>query len=206
MSSFLFRTRCLRHHLSSTISQLRHSQCHPTPPTALRVAARYYHLEKRPKPLSLPEGHTSLLPLVYSCSNLNLPPRDPYHGSRDGEQHISSKRADGSTADIETVIPFYLAGEPLSGLGHQPVGFLRPTVAQALLKDHEVYMEKGQPSPWHCSHNAARWSFSDAINREGRTARTREMESLVRRWKTEGAFEDILRGEHFNTSYGATVV
>jgi hypothetical protein len=83
----------------------------------------------------------------------------------------------------------------------QPIGWLRPKVVEALKKDHETELRRNQRSPWQLQYASESdgvplsVAFASWINAEGKQQRTLHMERLVKEWRQEQLFTDILRGQ-----------
>ncbi|KAJ3504136.1 hypothetical protein NLJ89_g8100 [Agrocybe chaxingu] len=152
---------------------------------------RLYHVDFAPPPsLSLPRGHHSLLPLVYSCNNLILP-RDTQRPTT-----VGTRTAEGDVVNEEHVIPFLLSQDQKDG----PVGYLRAQVASALEEDHQKHLVSGAASPWDLRYSREQArdlvsvAFAPWVNEGGKYTRTMHMERIVYEWKKHGLFKEILRG------------
>jgi len=158
------------------------------------LLSRSYHSERVPAPLRLPPGFPSLLPLVLSCSNLLLRPRDP-----NGTYSVSTRTSNGGITDEESATAFFLSRPGCSEARQRPIGFLRKEVSNALEKDHERQKHQTSKSPWDLQYSSSNEltsvSFAPWVNQGGRYTRTSHLERLVREWKDELVFEDILRGQ-----------
>lgn len=160
-------------------------------------STRFYHTQPRPEPLGLPAGCHSLVSLINTCSNLVVSTRGTSHT-------VGTKISDGSLTNEETVVPFRLFAPDHSifdSQGQRNIGLLRPQVVDAIIKDH---VQAGSESPWTVTYpNASSSStgasptaisFSNWVNGAGHNARTSQVEKVVRQWKQNKMFEDILRG------------
>ena len=158
------------------------------------MPSRSYHSICVPAPLRLPPGFPSLLPLVLSCNNLLLHPRDP-----NGTYSVSTRTRNGGIIDEESATAFCLSRPGCSEARQAPIGFLRKEVSSALEKDHERQKYQTSKSPWDLQYSSSNEltsiSFAPWVNQGGRYTRTSHLERLVREWKDELVFEDILRGQ-----------
>ena len=152
------------------------------------------------RPVSLPAGCWTLLPIVDRCDNARLPqgPFGPDATVRVPPQRAAGARA-GSSQQVERLVPFYVKQDDV-----QPIGFLRPAVLAALLADNEgaVKRRKAQPC-WiiqstsedaedrNSIHGVA---FADWVNEDGKEGRHDQMDRLVRGWKEDGLFAGELKG------------
>ncbi|GLB41827.1 putative protein with domain of unknown function (DUF4743) [Lyophyllum shimeji] len=172
--------------------------------SALRTQRSSYHAERRPIPLKLPAGHSTLLPLVLSCSNLVL---QEVPGTIIPRYIVGSRTEDGSVHSEETVVPFLLSNPGTSPNAspeeRRPVGFLRKEVTEAIVSDHTTSLFSELASPWDVQYSASSRqtgtlpesiSFAPWVNMEGETSRTKHIQGLVKRWRSQGMFADILRG------------
>jgi hypothetical protein len=156
---------------------------------------RSYCSKPRPAALKLPTAYSTLLPLVLSSSNLEISP-GPWHTPHLRHQ-VATRTRDNHCVDEETVLPFFLS-TPYSPQC-RPIGFLRPEVVNALEADHSNQISAHKISPWnlqYSGHSEKPWSVSFAswVNEAGNRARTVHIERLVREWKRENLFHNILRG------------
>ncbi|KAF9054504.1 hypothetical protein BJ165DRAFT_1439377 [Panaeolus papilionaceus] len=179
--------------------------------------SRSYHADFTPvKPLSLPAGHHSLLPLVHSCNNLILPTSSSLtidaldSSSPQHQPTISTRSPTGEAIATETVVPFHLSHsnaslsplqDPNIAASRGPVGLLRPQVASALEDDHQKHLVSGAASPWDLRYTKTDGqsvlrsvAFADWVNEGGKYTRTMHMERIVDDWKKHGQFKEILRG------------
>jgi len=162
---------------------------------ARRSLLRFYHAGSRPTPLRLPSEHPSLLPLVLSSSNLRL---SPFPHNSIVRHRVSTRKASDVCSDEEFVVPFYVS--TLTFPECQPTGWLRPQVVEALKKDHETELRRNQRSPWQLQYASESdgvllsVAFAPWINAGGQQQRTLHMERLVKEWRQEQLFADILRG------------
>ncbi|PPQ63814.1 hypothetical protein CVT24_009809 [Panaeolus cyanescens] len=173
--------------------------------------SRSYHADFTPvKPLSLPAGHHSLLPLVHSCNNLVLPSRSSLDqdNSDTNLPTISTRSPTGESIATEQVVPFHLSHttdshitNPTLTISRGPVGFLRPQVASALEDDHQKHQLSGAASPWDLRYAKSESqsiltsvAFADWVNDGGKYTRTMHVERIVGDWKKHGHFKEILRG------------
>lgn len=163
----------------------------------LRRLSRFYHLHPRPAPLRLPAGCPSLLPLVISSSNLIIRPPSENPGS---SYSVGTRISDGSIINKENVVPFYLSSQTSSQSKHNPIGFVRPEVSNALQKDHRRQINETSKSSWDLQYSLAgdisSIAFAPWINQGGRYSRTQHMERLIHEWKSEDIFTDILKGKN----------
>lgn len=160
------------------------------------LALRSYHTNSAAsaRPLRLPSGHQSLLPLVRSCSNLILPHNNPCQPET---PHcvMASRKSEGAISDEEIVVPFLISHDP----SDKPVGYLRPQVVSAIEEDHQKHLISGSASPWDlryskdCPTCVKALAFADWVNEGGKFARTMHMERIVQDWQKREMFKDVLR-------------
>ena len=168
-------------------------------PKALQLLAfdklsRRFHKNYTPTtPLILPHGHSSLLPLALSCSNLVLP-KNPWHSA---EAHlVGSRTPDGSIVGEEQVIPLLLEHSP----EHSPVGYLRPAVAAEIEDDHQSHLISHAASPWELRYSQTTpkqlksVAFAQWVNEGGKYTRTMHIDRIVLEWRKRKLFSEILRG------------
>lgn len=156
-----------------------------------RKALRSYHTAV--KPLRLPSGHHSILPLIHECNNLVLPHR---LWQSEMDHTIATRIANGSSVDEETVLPLLISHH------HQekPVGFIRQRVALALEGDHQKHLISGSASPWDLRYSKdspkrlKSVAFAAWVNEGGKYTRTMHMGRLVSDWRKQNLFKEILRG------------
>lgn len=158
------------------------------------VTLRFCHPDSRPTPLRLPSGHNSLLPLVFSSSNLCI---SPSLHDQTMQYCVFTRNQSNISQDPEFVLPFYVS-TPVSP-ECRPIGWLRPQVVEALEKDHETELCRNRKSPWQFQRNESDGlpqaaAFARWINAGGPLLRTLCIEKLVTRWRREQLFPDILRG------------
>lgn len=129
----------------------------------------------------------SVLPLVHSAINLALP-SGPF------DDPAIAYRASCNAGLIpqeeeEQLLPMFLHSTSLSS----PIGFLRPKVAQEILKNHQ---ESGKKSIWNVLRTSDDfpWAICFADHVADFETRTHAMRVVLERWKTEGLFPDILKG------------
>ena len=150
--------------------------------------------DQRKHALRLPPSSSSLLPLIVSSNNLvfSLSPNISERGS------IYTRSTDNTPIQKELIVPFLLSA-PTEDHLPRPIGFLRPDVIHRLVADLPLFQHHSGESPWvlgRDSEGIQYVSFSPAVNREGKSSRTFHINQLVRRWRQEEIFEDILRGIH----------
>ena len=153
-----------------------------------RISHHPYHTANPVRPLQLPAGHQSLLPLVYSCNNLILP-HNPYQS--DTPCIIASRNSEGATIDEETVVPFLISHDP----SEKPVGYLRPQVVSALEDDHQKHLVSGSASPWdfrYSTKSLKSLAFAEWVNEGGKFTRTMHMERIVLDWQKKKMFKEVL--------------
>lgn len=131
--------------------------------------------------------HRSVLPLVHSAINLTLP-TGPF------DDPAVTHRASCNAGSIppeeeEQLFPMFLGSTSLS----RPIGFLRPKVAEEILKNHQ---ESGEKSIWNVLHGPgdSLWAICFADQIADFETRTHAMRVVLERWKSEGLFPDVLKG------------
>lgn len=144
------------------------------------------------RPLQLPSGHQSLLPLVHSCSNLVL----PYNPCQSETPHIiASRNSEGAIIDEEIVVPLLISHDSLE----KPVGYLRPQVVSALEDDHQKHLVSGSASPWDLRYSKdstkslKSLAFAEWVNEGGKFTRTMHMERIVLDWHRRQMFKEVLK-------------
>ncbi|KIJ13912.1 hypothetical protein PAXINDRAFT_163514 [Paxillus involutus ATCC 200175] len=129
----------------------------------------------------------SVLPLVLSSINLALPsgPFDDPATTHRASCHASPV----SAVEEEPLLPMFLH----SSLPKSPIGFLRPKVVEAILRDDE---QGGKNSIWNVFRRPddSPWAITFADHIADFEARSQAMSTCLKRWKDEGFFPDILRG------------
>jgi hypothetical protein len=132
-------------------------------------------------------NNRSVLALVNSAINLALP-AGPF------DDPIATHRASCNTKLIlpgeeERLLPLFLRSTSLSS----PIGFLRPKVAEEILKTHQG---NGQQSIWNVLRRPddSPWAICFADHLAEFETRTQAMRVVLERWKTEGLFRDVLKG------------
>jgi len=131
--------------------------------------------------------HQSILPLVHSAINLALP-SGPFNNP--AATHRASCNAKLILPEEEEqLLPMFLRSTSLSS----PIGFLRPQVAEEILKNHQ---ESGKQSIWNVLRRPdnSPWAICFADHVADSETRTNAMRAVVERWKTEGLFRDVLKG------------
>ncbi|KAF8350957.1 hypothetical protein F5887DRAFT_935225, partial [Amanita rubescens] len=131
--------------------------------------------------------HRSLLPLVHSAINLALP-SGPFNNP--AATHRASCNAKSILPEEEEqLLPMFLRSTSLSS----PIGFLRPQVAEEILKNHQ---ESGKQSIWNVLRRPdnSPWAICFADHVTNSETRTNAIRVVIERWKTEGLFRDILKG------------
>jgi len=176
----------------------------PTSNTCLRTSyaqnvnifLRAYHADFTPvKPLRLPAGHHSLLPLVNSCNNLILS-QSPSPTHAESPPTIANRTTEGAVVNEEVVVPFLLSQGDLES----PVGFLRSQVASAIEDDHQRHLVSHSASPWelryskHLPKGLKSVAFAEWVNEGGKYTRTMHMERIVLDWRKHGLFPEVLKG------------
>jgi hypothetical protein len=148
------------------------------------VTMNYAHL--RCMATSVPPQN-SVLPLVLSSINLALPsgPFDDPATTHRASCHASPV----SAVEEEPLLPMFLH----SSLPKSPIGFLRPKVVEAILRDDE---QGGKNSIWNVFRRPddSPWAITFADHIADFEARSQAMSTCLKRWKDEGFFPDILRG------------
>jgi hypothetical protein len=148
---------------------------------------------QRPKPLVFPKRFQSVLPFLLACSNLQLP-RGPWGFQK--KSLVFTRKSNRTLANREIIVSFFLDDMvPFPN----PVGFLRPEVADGLLRDDQAQSNAEGGSPWNISRSrgqAVSVSFSPSINKQGRSAREAVMKRLLDGWREDGSFRDILSGAY----------
>lgn len=152
-------------------------------------------VEPHIKPLGLPSGSWTLLPIIEKCDNAVLPAWPP---------RSQSEQTDADAED--RLVPFFVEEQDT-----RPVGFLRPKVLQAMLDDNEAMttkMKMAEPC-WQVRtrtndakeavaadglHNIESVAIAKWINDEGKETRSEHMDRLVRKWREQGLFSDELGG------------
>lgn len=206
------------------------------------------------RPLVLPSGTYTLLPAIERCNNASLPqgPFGPFWHQRareesralkaereslekihkeekDGDEHTPALLATLSLHEKdadEELIPFFVhEGDK------KPIGFLRPSIVQALLKDNETAINKLKmepcwkvlsytPRPASTSTNSRGdntvenndneeeviWAIcmNEWLNEEGKEGRSEHFDRLVRGWHQSNQFNEKLKGwrEELYAVYG----
>ena len=124
----------------------------------------YDQLKRRP--LVLPSGHFSVLPLVES---------------------ISLNPITLATCSPLGLTPFYVGSQD-----QRPIGWLKASVVEAIEADNAKLMAiKVRPSFIVLEGRVA---FSDDCNEGGQEARTEHIDRLVRNWKEQQLFASELKG------------
>lgn len=129
----------------------------------------------------------SILPLVHSAINLALP-SGPFNNP--GATHRASCNAKSILPEEEEqLLPMFLRSTSLSS----PIGFLRPQVAEEILKNHQ---ENGKQSIWNVLRRPdnSPWAICFANHIADSETRTNAVRVVIEKWKTEGLFRDILKG------------
>ncbi|KAF9221180.1 hypothetical protein BS17DRAFT_786025 [Gyrodon lividus] len=130
---------------------------------------------------------SSVLPLVLSSINLALPsgPFDDPTTTHRASCYASSVPAE----EEERLLPMFLH----SSLPKSPIGFLRPKVMEKILCDHE---QCGKNSMWNVFRRPddSPWAIAFADHIADFAARSQAMSGLLRAWKDDGFFPDILKG------------
>ena len=149
---------------------------------------RSYCSKPPPAALKLPTTHPTLLPLVLSSSNLEIP-QGPWHTPH-LPHRVATRTENNNGVNEETVLPFFLS-TPHSPQC-RPIGFLRPEVLNALQVDHRNQISAHKISPWNLhmqypDHSEKPWSVSFAswAHEVGNRARTAHIDRLVREWKRQ---------------------
>jgi len=183
----------------------------PTSNTCLRTSyaqnvnifLRAYHADFTPvKPLRLPAGHHSLLPLVNSCNNLILS-QSPSPTHAESPPTIANRTTEGAVVSEEVVVPFLLSQGDLES----PVGFLRSQVASAIEDDHQRHLVSHSASPWelryskHLPKGLKSVAFAEWVNEGGKYTRTMHMERIVLDWRKHGLFPEVLKGVCVSSHY-----
>jgi len=148
-------------------------------------------------------SHNSLLTRIQSSNNVQLPvtPFDPKTPCR----ATSTNSEAPHKYDEEVLVPFFLQYPSTSGKRAAPLGFLRPSVANALLEDHHSQPDasgrscwsfhgKDQPLTGSLSKNDM-WALSFSPHIRSEALRTQAVTRLVEKWRSVGMFPDILKGE-----------
>ena len=159
---------------------------------SLHSLPRSYHTQPI-RPLQLPSGYQSLLPLVRSCSDLSLP---HYPCQSETPYVIASYNPEGAILDEEAVVPFLISHEP----SEKPVGYLRTQVASALEDDHQKHLVSGSASPWDLRYSKnsttnclKALAFAEWVNEGGKFTRTMHMERIVLDWRKRKMFKEVLK-------------
>jgi hypothetical protein len=139
--------------------------------------------------LTFPHGHKTLLPLVNSCNNLSI---SSIGGSE--KRQVQTRNADGTLSNKEIVVPFVLRHDREDRC-RRPLGYLRPHVLDRIVEEGNKWIL----SPWSyrkCSDGTVESvAFEDFHFDEGKdNVPTFYLEEMVRRWKTENTFPEILKG------------
>ena len=143
--------------------------------------------------LNTVNSHRSVLALVNSAINLALP-AGPFDNPT--AAHRASCNAKSiPPGDEERLLPMFLSSTSLSS----PIGFLRPKVAKEILKNHQ---ENGQQSTWNVLRGPddSPWAICFADHVAEFKTRTRAMHEVLKRWKIEGLFWDVLKGMYYMLS------
>lgn len=148
------------------------------------------------KPLRLPNGHHSILPLIHECNNLVLPHR---RWQSEMDHIIATRTASGESVNEETVLPLLISHHHRE----KPVGFIRQQVALALEGDHQKHLISGSASPWDLRYSKGypkrlkSVAFAAWVNEGGKYTRTMHMGRIVSDWRKQNLFKEILRGSCF---------
>lgn len=131
--------------------------------------------------------HHNLVQLVHSAINLTLP-LGPFNDP--ATIHRASCNASLiPQEEEEQLLPMFLRPTSLSS----PTGFLRPKVVMEILKNHK---ESGEKSIWNVlrRQDDSAWAICFADHVAEYETRTQAMRMILERWKSEGLFQDILKG------------
>ena len=167
-----------------------------------RIGQRLYATRAAPLRLS---SSDSLLARIQSSNNVQLPvgPFDPKIPC-----HATSTDSKDTKHDQEVLVPFFLNYPPTAGTQASPLGFLRPSVAEALLNDHHSQLGVYGQSCWsfhgkenHLSGSPSIgqvWALSFLPHISNQALRTDVAMRLVEKWRQTGMFPDILKGTVVN--------
>ena len=165
-----------------------------------RIGQRLYATRVAPLRLS---SSDSLLARIQSSNNVQLPvgPFDPKIPCRAMSADPKDPRP---KHDEEVLVPFFLNYPPIAGTQASPLGFLRPSVAEALLNDHHSQLGVYGRSCWsfhgkenHLSGSLSTgqlWALSFSPHISNQALRTDVAMRLVEKWRQTGMFPDILKG------------
>ncbi|KAH8826243.1 hypothetical protein DL96DRAFT_1277320 [Flagelloscypha sp. PMI_526] len=141
--------------------------------------------------------HRTLLPIIRSANNLQLPlgPWDALNRKfllsfKTDDTWSTSFGREGFEADprVEEVVPFFV------GDGQEPVGFLRTAVFDALQET------TSDSQFWDIGSSFVRFGPTMNSLKEAVPSRSNIIDALVKGWRAEGRFRDILgkeTKEHF---------
>ena len=187
--------------MQAPCSWLKHSSprsgalCLLTYPTRTpRNALCSYHTAV--KPLRLPDGHHSILPLIHECNNLVLPHR---RWQSELDHIIATRTASGDSVNEEAVLPLLIS----HCHREKPIGFIRQQVALALEGDHQKHLISGSASPWDLRYSKdypkrlKSVAFAAWVNEGGKYTRTMHMGRIVSDWRKQNLFKEILRSSYF---------
>jgi hypothetical protein len=167
-----------------------------------QISRRLYSTRETHPPLSRLLGG-SLLARIQACNNVQLPigpfyPEIPCHATPANPKTPHEH-------DREVLVPFLLHPPATPGTQTSPIGFVRPSVAKALLDDHCSQLEIDGRSCWsfHTKENRLPvsptesdvWALSFSPHIWSRALRTSEIARITGKWRNTGLFSDILRGE-----------
>ncbi|KAF9078703.1 hypothetical protein BDP27DRAFT_1460348 [Rhodocollybia butyracea] len=141
----------------------------------------------------------TIIPIIRLANNLKLPAgpwKDPGKKNilsfQNDDEWSESHGRDGFASDpcIEEVVPFFMDRNSL-----EPVGFLRSRVFGALLASLGTFQ-----SPWEADSTSVRFAPWVNAHRDPVSVRSFAIDTLVKQWRSESLFSDILgkeSSEHF---------
>jgi hypothetical protein len=168
------------------------------PKLTCQIGRRLYSTREAHHPLSRSSGG-SLLACIQACNNVQLPvgPFYPEIPCRATSTNLKTPHEH----DREILVPFLLHPPARPGT---PIGFVRPSVAKALLDDHCSQLEIDGRSCWsfHTKENCLPvsptesdvWALSFSPHIWSKTLRTSAIARITEKWRNIGLFSDILRG------------
>jgi len=144
------------------------------------------------QPLVLPAGVWSLLSVCTTLDNAVLP-QGPF-----GPALHASRVVHAREEKEELLLPFFV-----ESTDKKPVGFLRPSVVEALQDDNAHMKKMRLQACWRVlevTESGDAWgiAFEDWLNEEGREARSEHMDRVMRAWKQENRFPEELNGERIS--------
>lgn len=146
-----------------------------------------------------PDGRNTLVDIISACDNARLPV-GPFSSDWKHARDEQNSKLTRPTTPLDLAIPFFVRPPAAGGESQdQPIGFLRPDVAQAMKEynsqqgDQPIFDFLGdKEDPWGVAFTQA---LNDPDAEHAFALRTRAMNRMVEIWRDDGKFPENLKGE-----------